>query len=130
MKLNLQNTAFIFPGQGSQAVGMGKDLVAQYAIARQIFEDADSILGFPLSKLMMEGAAEELNDTLNTQPALLLHSVASHRVFSNLYPNLMPATLGGHSLGELSALAAAGAFSFEDGLRLVRRRAELMKRAG
>jgi len=130
MKLNLQNTAFIFPGQGSQTVGMGKDLAAQYPIAKQTFEEADSILGFPLSKMMMEGAADELNDTVNTQPALFVHSIASHRAFSHLYPDLKPAALAGHSLGELSALAIAGAFSFEDGLRLVRKRAELMKRAG
>jgi [acyl-carrier-protein] S-malonyltransferase len=130
MKLNLQKTAFIFPGQGSQTVGMGKDLAAQYSIVKQTFEEADSILGFSLSKLMMEGAADQLNDTINTQPALFVHSLASYRAFSHLYPNLMPASLAGHSLGELSALAIAGAFSFEDGLRLVRKRAELMKRAG
>jgi [acyl-carrier-protein] S-malonyltransferase len=130
MKLNLQNTAFIFPGQGSQTVGMGKDLAAQYPIAKQTFEEADSILGFSLSKLMMEGAADELNDTVNTQPALFVHSLASYRAFSHLYPNLTPVALAGHSLGELSALAIAGAFSFEDGLRLVHKRAELMKRAG
>jgi [acyl-carrier-protein] S-malonyltransferase len=130
MKLNLQNTAFIFPGQGSQTVGMGKDLAAQYPIVKQTFDEADSILGFALSKLMMEGAAEELNDTINTQPALFVHSLASYRAFSHLYPSLKPVALAGHSLGELSALAIAGAFSFEDGLRLVRKRAELMKRAG
>jgi [acyl-carrier-protein] S-malonyltransferase len=130
MKLNLQNTAFIFPGQGSQTVGMGRDLAAQYPVAKQTFEEADSILGFPLSRLMGEGAAEELNDTLNTQPALFVHSIAAHRVFSTLHPGVAPDSLVGHSLGELSALAAAGAFSFADGLRLVRRRAELMKRAG
>lgn len=130
MKLNLQTTAFIFPGQGSQTIGMGKELAAAYPAAGQVFEEADSILGFSLSRLMFEGAAEELNDTLNTQPALFVHSAAAHRVFSFLYPNLKPAALAGHSLGELSALAAAGAFSFADGLRLVRRRAELMKRAG
>ncbi len=130
MKLNLQNTAFIFPGQGSQTVGMGKDLVAQHPAAKQTFEEADSILGFSLSKLMMDGPADELNDTINTQPALFVHSIASYRVFSHLYPNLNPAALAGHSLGELSALAIAGSFSFENGLCLVRKRAELMKRAG
>jgi len=130
MKLNLQSTAFLFPGQGSQTVGMGKDLAAQYPVAKQIFEEADSILGFALSRLMMEGAAEELNDTLNTQPALFIHSLAAYRAFLNLHPGLIPAFMAGHSLGELSALAAAGAFSFADGLRLVRKRAELMKRAG
>jgi [acyl-carrier-protein] S-malonyltransferase len=130
MKLNLQNTAFIFPGQGSQTVGMGKDLVAQYSVAKQTFEEADSILGFALSKLMMEGVVDELNDTVNTQPALFVHSFASYRAFSHLYPDLKPVVLAGHSLGELSALAVAGAFSFEEGLLLVHKRAELMKRAG
>ena len=130
MKLNLLNTVFIFPGQGSQMIGMGKELLLQYRIAEQTFQEADSILGFALSKLMMEGAVDELNDTVNTQPALFVHSISSYRVFAHLYPGLQPAALAGHSLGELSALAVAGAFSFEDGLRLVRRRAELMKRAG
>ena len=130
MKLNLKNTAFIFPGQGSQAIGMGKDLAAQYPVAKQTFEEADSILGFALSTLMMEGAADELNDTVNTQPALFVHSLAAYRTFSHLYPDLKPDALAGHSLGELSALCASGALSFEDGLRLVRKRAELMKHAG
>jgi len=130
MKLNLQTTAFIFPGQGSQTVGMGKDLAAQYPVAAQTFVEADSILGVSLSRLMFEGAADELNDTLNTQPALFVHSLAAYRVFLNLHPEALPAFVAGHSLGELSALAAAGGFSFADGLRLVRKRAELMKRAG
>ncbi len=130
MELNLQTTAFVFPGQGSQSIGMGRDLAAQYPIVKQTFEEADSILGFSLSKLMMEGAAEELNDTVNTQPALFVHSLASYRAFSHHYPDLKPALLAGHSLGELSALAASGALSFDDGLRLVRKRGELMKRAG
>lgn len=130
MKLNLQNTSFIFPGQGSQSVGMGRDLATQYFDAKLTFEEADSILGFSLSKLMMEGATDELNDTVNTQPALFVHSLASYRVFSHLYPDLKPALLAGHSLGELSALAASGALSFADGLRLVHKRGELMKHAG
>lgn len=130
MKLNLKNTAFIFPGQGSQSVGMGRELAAQYPIAKQTFEEADAILDFSLSKMMMEGAADELNDTVNTQPALFVHSIASYRAFSHLYPDLKPALLAGHSLGELSALSASGALSFEDGLRLVRKRGELMKHAG
>ncbi len=129
MKLNLKNTAFIFPGQGSQVVSMGRELAAQYPIAKQTFEEADAILDFSLSK-MMEGAADELNDTVNTQPALFVHSIASYRAFSHLYPDLKPALLAGHSLGELSALSASGALSFEDGLRLVRKRGELMKHAG
>ena len=130
MKLNLQDTAFLFPGQGSQTVGMGKDLAAQYPIAKQTFEEADSILGFSLSTFMWDGPDADLNDTVNTQPALFVHSLAAFRTFSHLYPNLTPASMAGHSLGELSALAAAGALSFEDGLRLVRKRGELMKHAG
>ena len=130
MKLNLKNTAFIFPGQGSQSVGMGRELAAQYPIAKQTFEEADAILDFSLSRMMMEGAADKLNDTVNTQPALFVHSIASYRAFSHLYPDLKPALLAGHSLGELSALSASGALSFEDGLRLVRKRGELMKHAG
>ena len=86
--------------------------------------------GFALSKLMGDGPELELNDTINTQPALFVHSMASFRVFAHLYPDLKPAALAGHSLGELSALAAAGALSFESGLRLVRQRGELMKIAG
>ena len=130
MKLELKSTAFVSPGQGSQTVGMGKDLVDQFPVTKQAFEEADSILGFSLSKLMMEGPLDELNETVNTQPALFVHSLASYRAFTHLYPDLKPAAMAGHSLGELSALAAAGALSFEDGLRLVRKRGELMKRAG
>ncbi len=130
MKLNSQTTVFIFPGQGSQTVGMGKELSEAYPIAKQTFDEADSILGFSITNLMINGSADELNDTVNTQPALFIHSIASFRVFSHLYPDFQPASVAGHSLGELSALCAAGAFSFEDGLRLVRKRGELMKRAG
>jgi [acyl-carrier-protein] S-malonyltransferase len=130
MKLDARTTAFVFPGQGSQAVGMGRDLAAQYSIAKQTFEEADSILHVPFSKTMWDGPDTELNDTINTQPALFVHSIASFRVFAQLHPNFVPAALAGHSLGELSALAAAEALSFESGLRLVRRRGELMKKAG
>lgn len=130
MKLNLNTTAFVFPGQGSQTVGMGKSLAEEQAAASDAFAEADAILGFALSELMWNGPDTELNDTVNTQPALFVHSIASFRTFARLYPDLMPATLAGHSLGELSALTASGALSFEDGLRLVRKRGELMKRAG
>ncbi|MBL8050318.1 MAG: ACP S-malonyltransferase [Anaerolineales bacterium] len=130
MKLDSKTTAFIFPGQGSQTVGMGKEMSETYPIAKQTFDEADSILGFSISSLMINGSADELNGTVNTQPALFIHSIASYRTFSLLYPDFQPATVAGHSLGELSALCAAGAFSFEDGLRLVRKRGELMKRAG
>jgi [acyl-carrier-protein] S-malonyltransferase len=130
MKLDPKTTAFVFPGQGSQAAGMGRELAAQYPVAKQTFEEADSILGFPLSRLMWDGPDTDLNDTVNTQPALYVHSLAAHRVFTHLYPDLKPAALAGHSLGELSALAAAGALPFDAGLRLVRKRGELMKQAG
>ena len=130
MKLNLQATAFVFPGQGSQAVGMGRDLAEKYPIASAAFEEADAILGFSLSQVMWNGPAEELNATINTQPALYVHSIASWRTFVDLYPDGRPATVAGHSLGELSALTASGALSFADGVRLVRKRGELMKRAG
>ncbi len=130
MKLVSKNTAFVFPGQGSQTIGMGKDLAEQYPVAKQTFEEADEVLGFSLSKLIWEGPDVDLNETLNTQPALYVHSLAVWRTFRHFYPDYKAATLAGHSLGELSALAAAGAFSFADGLRLVRTRGELMKRAG
>jgi [acyl-carrier-protein] S-malonyltransferase len=130
MKLDLQSTAFVFPGQGSQAVAMGKDLAEKYLTARQTFEEADSILGFSLSQLMWNGSADGLNETVNTQPALYVHSIAAWQTFADLYPGGKPATVAGHSLGELSALTASGALSFADGVRLVRRRGELMKRAG
>lgn len=130
MKLDPKTTAFIFPGQGSQAVGMGKDLAARFLIAKQTFEEADSILGFHVSQLMWDGPADDLNETINTQPALFVHSTAAFRTFTHLYPHFKPVTVAGHSLGELSALTASGALSFSDGLKLVRTRGELMKRAG
>ena len=130
MNLNPQTTAFVFPGQGSQAVGMGKELAETYPVAKDTFHEADSILGFPLSQLMWEGPTEDLNETINTQPALYVHSVAAWRTFKLHDRDFRPAIVAGHSLGELSALTAAGALSFQDGLRLVRRRGELMKRAG
>ena len=130
MKLDPKTTAFVFPGQGSQTVGMGKALAEEYAETKQLFEQADAILGFPLSTFMWDGPEADLNDTLNTQPALFLHSFASFEAFTRLFPGFEPASAAGHSLGEISALAAAGALSFADGLRLVRKRGELMKRAG
>ncbi len=136
--LDPQTTAFVFPGQGSQSVGMGRELAESFPAARQIFDKADALFGFSFSKLMWEGPAEELNDTANTQPALFIHSLAAYRVFAERNPDpstgsgqaFMPAFVAGHSLGELSALAAAGVLTFDDGLALVRRRGELMKRAG
>ena len=122
--------AFLFPGQGSQSVGMGQDLASSFSIAREIYSRADEILGFPISKLSWEGPEEHLNDTINTQPALMVHSVAALRVFQNMYPDLQPLLVAGHSMGQLSALVAAQTLSFEHALRLVRTRGELMKAAG
>ena len=130
MKLNPQTTAFVFPGQGSQAVGMGKELADTHAIAKETFDEADAILGISLMELMWNGPADGLNETINTQPALYIHSIAAWRTFTQQNPDFKPATVAGHSLGELSALTASGALSFADGLRLVRTRGELMKRAG
>src|SRR5215216_7475648 len=130
MNLVPQTTAFVFPGQGSQTVGMGKELADTYPIARETFDEADAILGLALSQLMWKGPADELNETINTQPALYIHSIAAWRSFAILNPDFKPATVAGHSLGELSALTASGALSFSDGLRLVRTRGVLMKRAG
>lgn len=130
MKLDENTTAFIFPGQGSQTVGMGKSLAGEFPETKKLFDEADSILGVSLSSLMWNGPEADLNDTVNTQPALFLHSIASFQTFTRLFPGFEPDSVAGHSLGELSALAAAGTLSFADGLRLVRKRGELMKRAG
>jgi [acyl-carrier-protein] S-malonyltransferase len=120
--------AFVFPGQGAQAVGMGRALATQYALAREAFEVADRALGFPLSRLCWEGPEAELRMTVNAQPALLAHSVAAFRLLEAA--GLRPDWVAGHSLGEYSACVAAGAIAFEDALRLTRRRGELMQRAG
>ena len=123
-------TAFVFPGQGSQYVGMAQDLVATYPQARTIFEQADATLGFALSSLCFTGPENDLTDTLNAQPALLTHSIAALRVLQAIQPDLVPAVVAGHSLGEYSALVAADALEFADALKLVRERGRVMKAAG
>ncbi|MDH5605909.1 MAG: ACP S-malonyltransferase [Anaerolineae bacterium] len=130
MNLSEINFSIVFPGQGSQEVGMGKDLSQKYPSAKQTYQEADEILGVPLSKISWEGPVDELNDTINTQPALFIHSIAAYRVFQELHPEAQPTFFAGHSLGELSALTAAGAISFEEGMKLVRTRGALMKKAG
>lgn len=124
------NSAFVFPGQGSQEVGMGKSLADAYASARTVFEQADDILGLSLSRLCFEGPEEELNDTINTQAAIFTASIAALKALQQAGYRVKPKFVAGHSLGEYSAYVAAGALSFEDGLRLVRERGRLMKMAG
>jgi [acyl-carrier-protein] S-malonyltransferase len=124
--------AFVFPGQGSQAVGMGRDLADAFPVARHLFEEVDDALSQRLSRLMFEGPAEELNLTANTQPALMAVSLAVLRVLTDLGMKPLPevvAAVAGHSLGEYSALAAAGGFSVPDAARLLRLRGEAMQRA-
>ena len=118
--------AYIFPGQGSQFPGMGKDLFDQYEIAKKLFNQANEILGFDLSKIIFEGAKEDLQQTSVTQPAIYVHSVVLSKVMGDSFN---PDAVAGHSLGEFSALTAAGAINFESGLKLVSKRAEAMQKA-
>lgn len=118
--------AFVFPGQGAQFTGMGKDLYESNAKAKELFDKANEILGFDITKIMFEGSAEELKQTKVTQPAVFLHSVISAICLGDEFDAEMTA---GHSLGEFSALVAAGALSFEDGLKLVSKRAMAMQKA-
>jgi [acyl-carrier-protein] S-malonyltransferase len=118
--------AYIFPGQGAQFVGMGKDLYENSAEAKELFEKANDILGFRITDLMFAGTDEDLKQTSVTQPAIFLHSVILAKVLGS---DFKPDMVAGHSLGEFSALVAAGALSFEDGLRLVFARANAMQKA-
>ncbi|HEX7334903.1 MAG TPA: ACP S-malonyltransferase [Pyrinomonadaceae bacterium] len=127
---NLSNlrTAFVFPGQGSQSPGMGKDLAEKFPVARQVFEEADDALGFAISRLCFEGPAEDLQLTENTQPAILTVSVAAFRAIQEAGIEA-PAFVAGHSLGEYSALVAAGALTLTDAVRTVRARGLYMQEA-
>jgi len=118
--------AFVFPGQGAQYVGMGKDLYDNSPMAKELFEKANDILGFRITDLMFEGTDEDLKQTKVTQPAIFLHSVILAKTLGDVFK---PEMTAGHSLGEFSALVAAGAMNFEDGLKLVSQRAQAMQKA-
>jgi [acyl-carrier-protein] S-malonyltransferase len=117
--------AYVFPGQGAQFSGMGKDLYEQSSLAKELFEKANSILGFRITDVMFSGTAEDLKETKVTQPAIFLHSVILAKTLSDFHPDMV----AGHSLGEFSALVVNGTLSFEDGLKLVSQRALAMQKA-
>lgn len=120
--------ALVFPGQGSQASGMGRSVAEEFAVARRIFEQADEIVGYRLSALCFEGSEEELRQTVHAQPALFVTSIAVWSALSELV-ELNPVCVAGHSVGEYAALVAAGVLSWQDGLKLVRARAQAMQEA-
>ena len=128
----MTTTAWVFPGQGSQVVGMGRELAQKYAEIAHLYAQADTVLGYPLSQLCFEGPENLLTRTDNAQPALLLTSLAHLRALQLTQPEVLdgpPLFVAGHSLGEYTALVASGALSLEDGLRLVRERGRLMNEA-
>jgi [acyl-carrier-protein] S-malonyltransferase len=126
-----QKIMFVFPGQGSQYAGMGSDLCAEYPVAQRVYAEANEVLGYDIQALSANGPEEELGLTRHTQPALLAHQIACFEVFKELTGgSVKPSLAAGHSLGEYTALVAAGVISFADGLRLVKRRGELMGEHG
>jgi len=128
--VNMKSYAFLFPGQGAQYVGMGKSVYESFAEARRAFDQADQILNFQISKLCFEGPEEELTKTVNAQVAIFVTSIAILRAIQAIRPDLKPAAVCGLSLGEFSALTACESLAFEDGVRLVKKRGELMQEAG
>jgi len=125
----MKKFAMVFPGQGSQTVGMLAELAGDYPIVQETFKQASEVLGYDLWQLVQEGPAEELNKTWQTQPALLTASVAVYRVWQQKYPALKPEVMAGHSLGEYSALVAAGVLDFKDAVYVVHKRGEYMQEA-
>ena len=125
----MKKFAMVFPGQGSQTVGMLAELAGGYPIVQETFKQASEVLGYDLWQLVQEGPAEELNKTWQTQPALLTASVAVYRVWQQKYPELKPEVMAGHSLGEYSALVCAGVLDFQDAVKLVELRGKLMQQA-
>ena len=125
----MKKFAMVFPGQGSQTVGMLAKLAGDYPIVQETFKQASEVLGYDLWQLVQEGPAEELNKTWQTQPALLTASVAVYRVWQQKYPELKPEVMAGHSLGEYSALVCAGVLDFQDAVKLVELRGKLMQQA-
>ncbi len=125
----MKKFAMVFPGQGSQAVGMLAELAAQFPVVEETFKQASEVLGYDLWQLVQQGPAEELNKTWQTQPALLAASVAIYRVWQQQYPHLQPTVMAGHSLGEYSALVCAGVIDFQDAVKLVELRGKVMQQA-
>ncbi|WP_420923746.1 ACP S-malonyltransferase [Actinobacillus pleuropneumoniae] len=125
----MSNFAMVFPGQGSQAVGMLADLATAYPIVEETFKQASDVLGYDLWDLVQNGSAEDLGQTQRTQPALLASSVAIYRVWQQKYPELKPSVMAGHSLGEYSALVCAGVLNFQDAIKLVELRGNAMQQA-